>query len=245
MRSRARLATPAARRAASLLLERSMMTLPYDPISAPDPIAPVGISAEDASTEENLGLGMGAFVGGAAGGIAGPPGMLVGAALGSNIGDLAGATLHDHAADIAKRARTSDDPEAEAIVTALRADHDHLHTLASSVMARVVDGDREGVREAVGDMQARVLAHLDGEERHLIGAYALSNPEDARELVREHAEIRRALAEFDVAVDLHYLRASATESFLSTLRAHAARENAGLYPWAVEAQRAARSALRR
>lgn len=213
--------------------------LPYQESPAREPNASAGASADVVSTEEIVGLGTGAIVGAAAGGIAGPVGLLVGAALGSIIGDLAGASVHDRAAEIATRTRASDDLGQEAMVTALRVDHDQLHTLAANVMGRVAGGDRDEVRAAIVDMQARVLAHLDGEERHLLVAYAIANPDDARELMREHAEIRRALAEFDVAVDLHLLRASATESFLVMLRAHAARENAGLYPWAVEAQRAA------
>ena len=154
------------------------------------------------------------------------------------IGDVAGASVHKHAAAVSMQARASGGVpfglEAEATISALRAEHADLDALASSVMARVVEGDPNGVREAIADLQARVLAHLDGEERELFGAYGLESPHDASERLREHADIRRALAEFDVAVDLHLLRASATEDFLRRLRAHAAREDAGLYQWAAE-----------
>ena len=202
-----------------------------------DPVAPVGIGAASSSMEENLGTGLGLIAGAAAGGVVGPLGMVVGAALGSIIGDAAGASVHEHAA-ISKKARASGGApfglEAEATIIALRAEHADLDALASSVMARVVEGDPKGVREAIADLQARVLAHLDGEERELLVAYGLASPQDARELLREHADIRRALAEFDVAVDLHLLRASTTEDVLRRLRAHAAREDAGLYRWAAQ-----------
>ena len=102
----------------------------------------------------------------------------------------------------------------------------------------IAEGDREDVGATIGIMQTRVLEHLDGEERSLFDGYARYAPEDAQELLREHANIRQALAEFDVGVDLHLLRADAVKAFLITLQAHAARENAGLYCWAATAPRA-------
>ena len=80
-------------------------------------------------------------------------------------------------------------------------------------------------------------SRLAGEERSLFDGYARYAPEDAQELLREHASIRQALAEFDVGVDLHLLRADAVKAFLVRLQAHATRENAGLYCWAATAPR--------
>ena len=123
------------------------------------------------------------------------------------------------------------------VAASLRVDHDELEALAGSVVKAIAEGDHEDVGATVGILQARVLEHLDREERNLFDGYAQYAPEDARELLRDHASIRKAVAEFDVGVDLHLLRADAVEAFLVRLQAHAARENAGLYCWAGKAVR--------
>lgn len=122
----------------------------------------------------------------------------------------------------------------ESSTSTLRSDHDALVALTESVMTRVRAGIPEGVAEAIADLQARVAAHLDAEEREVIPGYTSYAPEDARALLGDHGKIRGALAELDVAVDLHLVRANALEAFLATLRAHAAREDTGLYRWAEE-----------
>ncbi|MDB4943245.1 MAG: hypothetical protein JWP97_2779 [Labilithrix sp.] len=128
----------------------------------------------------------------------------------------------DHRARASARAKT------------LRTDHDALVTLTSSVLSRVITGSQEGIADAIGDLQARVLAHLDAEEREVLPGYAEYSPQASSEIMREHATMRSALAELDVAVDLHLVRADALASFLATLRAHAAREDTGLYRWLEE-----------
>jgi len=123
-------------------------------------------------------------------------------------------------------------PRTTTSATSLRADHDALEDLTHSVMKKVIAGRREGLAEAIGELQARVLAHLDSEERDVLPRYAEYAPQDASELLAEHATMRSVLAELDVAVDLHFVRANALDAFLATLRTHAIRENAGLYRWA-------------
>lgn len=117
------------------------------------------------------------------------------------------------------------------LATFLRADHDLLSKLAETVLDSIVAGDRRESADAISTMQAAVLAHLADEERELLPSYAEQAPADAQAILEDHAAIRRALAEFDVETDLHLLRADAVRAFLDTLRAHAERENAGLYRW--------------
>lgn len=113
----------------------------------------------------------------------------------------------------------------------LRADHERLEELAESIIRTIVEGDREDVSSAVSALQASVGAHLDGEERELIPRYAEHDAAGAALLSKDHAAIRNALAELDVATDLHLVRADSMRAFLASLRAHAARENLGLYRW--------------
>ncbi|MEA2747684.1 MAG: hypothetical protein QOI41_1827 [Myxococcales bacterium] len=113
----------------------------------------------------------------------------------------------------------------------LRADHADLDRLAERVIAAVVAGDRADAAAAIGLLQCTVVAHLDEEERELIGVYERHAPEDAAAIRADHAAIRKALAELDVTTDLHLLRADAIKDLLAKLRAHAAREDRGMYRW--------------
>ena len=114
----------------------------------------------------------------------------------------------------------------------LRADHHILAALAATVLEAVVNGDRTEAGDAIAAMQRSVLGHLAEEERELLPEYARHAPEDARAILDDHTAIRAALADFDVATDLHFLRANVVEAFLARLRTHAAREDEGLYRWA-------------
>ena len=118
------------------------------------------------------------------------------------------------------------------LVTSFRADHEVLSTLASDILAGIVEGDPKRMPEAISVLQAAVAAHLDDEERELLPRYALFAPEDAARILQEHAGIRKVLAELDLETDLHLVRADAMAAFLAALQAHAAREDAGMYLWA-------------
>jgi hypothetical protein len=125
-------------------------------------------------------------------------------------------------------------PQAPKSINVLRADHEALEGLARTLMDTVALGERDGVAAAIAELQGRVAAHLDAEERTLFLRYAEDAPEDASELLGEHVQIRKVLAELDVSVDLHLVRANAIEAFLRKLQAHAAREDASLYRWAAK-----------
>jgi hypothetical protein len=119
-------------------------------------------------------------------------------------------------------------------VTSFRADHEILSTLASDILARIVEGDPKRMPESISVLQAAVAAHLDDEERELLPRYARIAPADAAQILEEHAGIRKVLADLDLETDLHLVRADAMAAFLAALQAHAAREDAGMYRWASE-----------
>lgn len=116
---------------------------------------------------------------------------------------------------------------------ALRADHDELEKRAANILESIEAGGRSEIAEAMTVMRSSILAHLDGEERDLIPRYVLHAPDDAYRIMEEHAAIRKTLDELDVATDLHFLRADVLKELLAKLRAHAARENDGLYRFAM------------
>lgn len=117
----------------------------------------------------------------------------------------------------------------------LREDHDLMASLAENILKQITDGDREDVARAITSLQVRLGEHLDIEERELLPGYARLHPDDAAHILTEHRGFRKALAELDMATDLHLVRAEALRAFLATLRAHAVHENAGLYRWAITA----------
>jgi hypothetical protein len=114
----------------------------------------------------------------------------------------------------------------------LRADHDVFEEIAGRILQTVVEGDREDVSDAMSALEASVLTHLDGEEKDLIPRFALHDPSEAKLILQDHAAIRKRLTELDISTDLHLVRADALRLFLDALRAHAKREDTGLYRWA-------------
>jgi hypothetical protein len=123
----------------------------------------------------------------------------------------------------------------------LREDHDLMATLAENILEQITDGDREDVARAITSLQVRLGENLDMEERELLPGYARLHPDDAAHILTDHCAFRKALAELDMATDLHLVRADALRAFLATLRAHAIRENAGLYRWALTSSETSRA----
>lgn len=133
----------------------------------------------------------------------------------------------------ANESETLDATEHVQAARELRADHDALETRAAHVLDSIISGTRSEISDATALMRSSILAHLDGEERELIPAYMTEQPADARLILQEHAAIRKSLDELDIATDLHFLRANVVKELLTRLRAHAARENKGLYRFAL------------
>jgi hemerythrin-like domain-containing protein len=77
-----------------------------------------------------------------------------------------------------------------------------------------------------------LVEHLDAEEALLLPAYARYDPEEAHAVRAQHQELRQMLLQLGVQVELHAVRTAEIERFIQALRAHAAYEDAGLYPWA-------------
>lgn len=79
-----------------------------------------------------------------------------------------------------------------------------------------------------------LLEHIAAEEELILPEYASHAPEDAQAIRADHAAIRDALNRVGIEVELHVIRAHTVERLVASLRAHAAREDGGMYPWARE-----------
>jgi len=77
-----------------------------------------------------------------------------------------------------------------------------------------------------------ILEHLAAEEDVILPEYALEDPEDAAVIRADHARIREALIRAGIDTDLHTMRAHTMKGLIEALRAHAAHEDARMYPWA-------------
>jgi hemerythrin-like domain-containing protein len=111
--------------------------------------------------------------------------------------------------------------------------HQKLDALFGEVTEAAAAGvDPRTLGELWSRFDAAVRAHLEMEEQHLFPAVADEHSVEVRALGFEHQRIRAMLDAMDVEMDLHMARDPAIEALIETLRAHAAREDRGLYRWA-------------
>jgi len=114
----------------------------------------------------------------------------------------------------------------------LAEDHRELDARIERLLARVRDGDPTELRPEWSTFERALSRHLEQEEAELLPGFARDDAPGARAILAEHAEIRGALLDMGVNLDLHLLRAEQVERFVERLRAHAKREEAALYTWA-------------
>jgi len=110
--------------------------------------------------------------------------------------------------------------------------HRELDACIERLIARVGDGDPTELRPEWSTFERALLRHLEQEEAEILPGFARDDPAGARAILAEHADIRGALLDMGVNLDLHLLRAEQVERFVGQLRAHAKREEAALYAWA-------------
>lgn len=114
----------------------------------------------------------------------------------------------------------------------MRASHEALSRLGERVLQAARDDLGPELHALWCELESKLLAHLEAEERFILPAFARVDREEAVALVREHGTIRELVIELGVAVELHYARLAPFERLAEFLRAHAAREEALLYRWA-------------
>jgi hemerythrin len=110
-------------------------------------------------------------------------------------------------------------------------DHAHLERLCSELEAVLESGDRAALQRAWTGFEREASAHFADEEKWLFPLVAGAHPDDVEALRRDHARLRHLLGEQGLAADLRTLRAQSVRELLTELRAHAAREDAGVYAW--------------
>jgi hypothetical protein len=121
---------------------------------------------------------------------------------------------------------------AEDLRLLLSRDHVRLEALFEQ-LTTAVDADASAeLPQLWTAFESGLTTHLALEERDILPGFAQLAPAEAAVLMREHAEIRKQLAQLGIALDLHLARAESIAEFVRMLRRHAAREDALMYRWA-------------
>jgi hemerythrin-like domain-containing protein len=111
----------------------------------------------------------------------------------------------------------------------LAEDHRRLDALLEALSKRAADGDDETKRAALADFESALVAHLEGEEKHLFPRLEAEFPEEVLALREEHEAIRRQVSEVVDSEHIDRLEADRAARLVATLRKHAQRENTMLY----------------
>lgn len=110
--------------------------------------------------------------------------------------------------------------------------HRALDEQLDRLVARAQLGDAAELRAEWTAFERELLRHLEQEEAEILPGFARYDAAEALAILAEHADIRRALLEMGVSLDLHCLRAEAVQDFAQRLKAHARREDGAFYAWA-------------
>jgi hypothetical protein len=110
--------------------------------------------------------------------------------------------------------------------------HDEIEGASRALLAATYTDDSRELITEYRSFEREILEHLEAEEDVILPAYEHHVPVDARALRSDHARIRERLTRIGIDCDLHAIRAGTLEDLISELRAHAAREDAQMYPWA-------------
>jgi len=117
-----------------------------------------------------------------------------------------------------------------AIHDRLNQDHERLAALFEALENAVAGADRPTVQAVFTAFEHSVLAHFEAEERWLFPALELRHRKEINQMRREHAHIRRLIADLGIRADLGTLRKAVADELVQALREHAAREDAEIYP---------------
>jgi iron-sulfur cluster repair protein YtfE (RIC family) len=116
----------------------------------------------------------------------------------------------------------------------LLADHQHLDTLFSHLLADMHAGDWRDCQRTWGRFERELLDHMAAEEALVLPSFERVNPSETARLREEHAKVRALLADLGVRLELHAVKEEHVQGVIELLRSHAAREDALLYRWAAQ-----------
>lgn len=116
----------------------------------------------------------------------------------------------------------------------LGSDHEAIDHRLSDLVNAVEGAGFPTILQVFREVDRGLRAHIDSEERYLLGRFEELHPREIRELRQDHERFRRALDELSIETELHTLRKERIDDLVAQLRAHARKEDATLYQWADE-----------
>lgn len=128
--------------------------------------------------------------------------------------------------------RGLEDPAAYRPRLLLADHHEELAAACADLRACACTDDARELAAQFRAFERAVIEHMEVEEEHILDAYAEFDAADAEQIRRQHAELRSQLLELALDTELHCVRAAQVERMIGALRAHAAHEDARMYPWA-------------
>lgn len=115
------------------------------------------------------------------------------------------------------------------IAARLTKDHQELDALLRR-LAEDTSAPVPGALETTwGLFEGRLIRHMEAEERFLLPLLEASDAAEVARIRREHVQIRDALTELGIAVELHTAREPQIQQLAQLLDAHAKHENDALY----------------
>lgn len=110
--------------------------------------------------------------------------------------------------------------------------HREIEDACRALLARTYADDPRALIAEYRGFERAMLEHFAAEEEEILPGYAEHASQDARVVRDDHARLRQLLFRLGVDVELHVIRLASVTELLDQLHAHAAREDAAMYPWA-------------
>jgi len=112
--------------------------------------------------------------------------------------------------------------------------HEHIDQLYQAILARAPGLGTETLRSEWDQFKRALLGHLESEEQNILPSYEVLHPHEARAIADEHVELRQAVTELGMDLEVHRLRTDVAQLFQQKLRTHASHKKQHFYPWAKE-----------
>ncbi len=125
-------------------------------------------------------------------------------------------------------------PDAAPIRKQLCDDHERLDKLFAELLDAVEGADAPTISRTWTEFETGLLAHFDAEESQVFPLLSADHAAEVEVAQRQHAHIRRLVAELGVRADLQTIRLEVAQELIRRLREHAHYEDVTVYCWAEE-----------
>ncbi len=125
-------------------------------------------------------------------------------------------------------------PDAVSIRKQMCDDHERLNRLFSELLDAVEGADAPTISRTWTEFETGLLAHFDAEESQVFPLLSADHAAEVEVAQRQHAHIRRLVADLGVRADLQTIRLDIAQELITKLREHAHYEDVTVYGWAEE-----------